>query len=263
MLKKMTFALLMTGLLASCVSDKDMKDKIKAAMKEDPTILTEAIKANPSTILMALQDAAQAARSDFEKKQREDEAKKLEESFDTPLKAEIRPESIRGNKNAPIVLVEYSDFECPFCTRGFQTVQELMKKYGDKIQFVYKHLPLSFHKQAMIASQYYEAILIQDREKAFKFHDLIFEDQKGLARGEAFLETLAKKVGADMGRLKKDIKSEAVQKIIDADLAEAAQFGIQGTPGFLLNGVPIKGAYPIDHFDEIIAKLKEKGKISI
>ena len=96
--------------------------------------------------------------------------------YDSPLEPKIRDdESIRGNKNAPLTLVEYSDFECPFCARGYNTVMELLKKYGTNIRFVYKHLPLSFHKQAMVASKYYEALRLQNPELAFKFHDEIYK----------------------------------------------------------------------------------------
>jgi protein-disulfide isomerase len=140
---------------------------------------------------------------------------------------------------------------------------ELMKKYEGKIRFAYKHLPLSFHPQAMPASQYYEAIRLQSPEKAWEFHDRIYKDQRKLQNGEAFLKAVAKELKVDMGKLAKDVKSEAVQKRIDADMAEAAKFGFQGTPGFLLNGVPVKGAYPTAHFDGIIQELSKRGKISL
>ena len=109
-------------------------------------------------------------------------------------------ESYRGNKDAPITLVEYSDFQCPYCSRGYKTVLSLLDKYKDKIRFVYKHLPLSFHPQAMITSQYYEALRLQSAEKAFKFHDKVYDEQKKLENGESFLKEVAKSVGADMGK---------------------------------------------------------------
>ena len=152
--------------------------------------------------------------------------------------AEIRKdEAIRGPKDAPLTLVEYSDFECPFCSRGYETVVSLLKKYDGKIRFIYKHLPLSFHEQAMISAKYYEAIRLQDEKKAFAFHDEVFKNQRKLKNGESFLQATAKQVGADMGKLKKDLNSEAVQRRIDEDTKEAGNFGMQGTPGFLLNGV--------------------------
>ena len=74
---------------------------------------------------------------------------------------------------------------------------------------------------------------------------------------------MAKQSGADMKRLAKDVKSKAVISRVEDDIKEAAKFGFQGTPGFLLNGIPVRGAYPIDHFEKIIAKLKEKGKVDL
>lgn len=246
--------------LTACTSKED----IKKMMKENPDIITEAIEANPDKFIDSLNNAVKKSQELMAKKRDEDEGKALEESFSNPLVAEIRSdEMIRGKKDAPLTLIEYSDFECPFCARGYATVMELMKKYDGKIRFVYKHLPLSFHPQAMIASQYYEAMRLQSEEKAAQFHDRIYQDQRKLQGGEGFLKALAKELKADMNKLAKDVKSEAVQKRIDADVAEAGKFGFQGTPGFLLNGVPVRGAYPASHFDELIEKLKSKGKLSI
>lgn len=239
------------------------KDDLKKMMKENPEIITEAIEANPNKFIDALNNAVKAAQEGEGKRREEEEKKALEESFNNPLQADLSGYEYRGTKDAPITLVEYSDFECPFCSRGFGTVMELMKKYEGKIRFAYKHLPLSFHPQAMPAAQYYEAIRMQSPEKAWKFHDAVYSNQRALQNGEKFLEAEAKKVGADMAKLKKDVKSEAVQKRIDADMAEAAKFGFQGTPGFLLNGIPVKGAYPTSHFDGLIEELKKRGKITL
>lgn len=240
------------------------ESQLKETLKKNPSILTEAIKANPSEFIEALNEAVKVARDDMAKKKEEEEKKQLEEYFDKPLQAEIREdEMIRGTKGAPITLIEYSDFECPYCSRGYKTVMEVLEKYEGKVQFVFKHLPLSFHPNAMPAAQYYEALRLQSEDKAAKFHDEIFENQSKLRQGESFLKALAKKVGGDMDKLAKDVKSDAVKKRIEQDLAEAKKFGFQGTPGFLLNGIPVKGAYPTAHFVDLIEKLKEKGKISL
>lgn len=256
--------LLLLSLAALMATACTSKDDIKKMLKENPDIITEAIEANPVKFIDALNNAVKIAQ-EGEGKRREDEEKKaLEDSFNNPLVPEIRAdESFRGNKDAPITLVEYSDFECPFCSRGFGTVTELLKKYDGKIRFVYKHLPLSFHPQAMPASQYYEAIRLQDPKKAWEFHDRIYKDQRKLQNGEAFLKSIAKDLKVDMTKLAKDIKSEAVQKRIDADMAEAAKYGFQGTPGFLLNGIPVKGAYPTSHFDGLIDELVKRGKVKL
>ncbi len=255
---------LVTMALVLAVSCTTSKEDIKKMMKENPDIITESIKANPAKFIEALNEAVKLSQEGEGKRREEEEKKQLETSFTNPLLAEIRSdENFRGNKDAPITLIEYSDFECPFCSRGFNTVMELMEKYKGKIRFAYKHLPLSFHPQAMPASQYYEAIRLQSPDKAWKFHDAIYKNQRKLQNGEAFLKAEAKSLGVDMNRLAKDVKSEAVQTRIDADMAEAAKFGFQGTPGFLLNGIPVKGAYPSSHFDGIIEELKKRGKITL
>jgi predicted DsbA family dithiol-disulfide isomerase len=115
----------------------------------------------------------------------------------------------------------------------------------------------------MIASQYYEAIRLQSAEKAFKFHDKIYDEQKKLDNGEAFLKDIAKSVGADMAKLAKDVNSEAVIKRIKDDEAEAGKYGFQGTPGFILNGIPVKGAYPVEHFVGLVDELVKRGKLKL
>lgn len=260
-MKKILGALVALGLMAGCNSE----EQIKKVLKENPDLLIQAVKAKPVEFIDALNEAVKVAQKGEAERRETEEKKQLDDAFNNPLQPSLRgDETYRGGpKDAPLVLVEYSDFECPFCTRGFKTVQGLLSKYGDKITFVYKHLPLSFHQNAMIASQYYEALRLQDAQKAFKFHDYVYENQKELRNGEKFLKDAAKKAGADMAKLENDVKSEAVKKRIEEDMAEAEKFGFQGTPGFIFNGVPVKGAYPQSHFEDIVTKLKEKGKISI
>jgi protein-disulfide isomerase len=261
---KLLVVLMSAILVVSCTSDEKMKQQITKILKDDPKVLTEAIEKHPAEFIEALQKAAKTAQEEMGKNREADDKKKLEESFDKPLVAEIRKdESIRGPKNAQLTLVEYSDFECPFCTRGFETVTALLKKYDGKIRFIYKHLPLSFHEQAMISAKYYEAIRLQDEKKAFAFHDEIFKNQRKLKNGVAFLDATAKQVGADLAKVKKDLNSEAVTKRIEADMKEAGSFGMQGTPGFLLNGVPVRGAYPPEFFDNIISELEKRGKVKL
>jgi protein-disulfide isomerase len=260
-MKKMMLLLLMLSLfLASCVDKKQVAEIIK----KNPEILTDAIKEHPALFIEALNEAVKNAQADQRTKQEEEERKKLEEAFDKPLEANIRNDELfRGNKNGVITIVEYSDFECPFCRRGYQTVLELLKKFDGKIRFVYKHLPLNFHPNAMPASQYYEALRIQNGDLAIKFHDELYENQGKIKNGESYFKEVAKKLGADMKKLEKDIKSSEVEKRIQEDMDEAGKFGFSGTPGFLVNGVPVRGAYPTSHFEEIIKKLQEKGKLKL
>lgn len=256
-------SLMLLSLMAVSCQQANEK-QIGEMLKKNPNLITDAIKANPSEFIEALNEAVKIAQKDQRAKQEEAEKKKLEDSFNNPMIPAIDDNDvIRGKKGAPITLVEYSDFECPFCSRGYETVNALLKKYDGKIQFVYKHLPLSFHPNAMPAAQYYEAIALQSKDKAGKFHDELFENFSKIKTGEKFFKAVAKKLGVNMSRLAKDIDSETVRKRIQEDLDEAKKFGFQGTPGFLFNGVPVKGAYPPAHFDGIVEELKKRGKLKL
>ncbi|OIQ19734.1 MAG: thiol:disulfide interchange protein [Bacteriovorax sp. MedPE-SWde] len=263
-MKKFMTLLVAAVLMTSCVSDK----QIKEAILKDPNLIADAIKKHPAEVMQALQVAARDARDVLAKRRESDEKKKLLESIDKPLNPEIRDDdAIRGTRGAPITLVEYSDFQCPYCTKGFtDVVQPLLDKYKGKVAFVYKHLPLSFHKEARLAAKYYEGLRVQSDELAFKFHDELFKQdaqQKLRQYKEKYLKKLAKKVGGNMSKLAKAVKSKAIDDRIKADEAEARKFGIQGTPGFLLNGVPVRGAYPLSYFENILGLLKEKGKLKL
>ena len=136
-------------------------------------------------------------------------------------------------------------------------MEKLREKYGVDLRFVYKHLPLSsIHPQALPAARYMEAISLQSEDKAWNFYDIVFKNQGQLS--ESFYEQTTKSLGVDLDRLAADLKSEHVAAAIDADVKEAGEMGFTGTPGFLLNGVPIRGAYAIDYFENIINKLAQK-----
>lgn len=260
-MKKILLALLFTTLLFGGCSSKD---DIAETLKSNPKIIIDALEKDPEMFLDFLERLTSKARELQAKKRRESEDQEVVERMTNPLKPEIREdEMIRGTKGAPLVLVEYSDFECPFCSRGYNTVMELLKSYEGKIQFIYKHLPLSFHQNAKMASYYFEAVRIQDEKKAAKFHDELYQNQSKLKNGTKYFDKVAKSLGVDMGKLAKDIKSEAVAKRVQSDMDEAEKFGFSGTPGFLLNGIPVKGAYPKSHFDMLVNKLKESGKIKL
>lgn len=229
--------------------------QMERTLKNNPEILFNTIKAHPKAFLDTVNEAVELAKAEMANQA-------MEQDFSNRKEPSVSEErAIFGPKDAPITIVEYSDFQCPFCTRGYQTIKQVKEKYGDKVRVLYKHLPLDIHPQALPAAQYYEAIALQDTAKAEKFHDIIFEKQEQLnEKKEKFLDQATKDVGADLAKVKKDIKSEEVNKRINADMEEAQKFGFSGTPGFLVNGVAIRGAYPAEHFSSIIDKLMAEKK---
>ncbi|MCK5882148.1 MAG: thioredoxin domain-containing protein [Bacteriovoracaceae bacterium] len=259
MIKFVASVLLLTSLVG-CVSESDIKE----ILKKDPTVLTEAIKANPTAILNALREASKLAQAEQGKDRQKKEEQELEKAMENPLKPVVdKSVAFIGDINAPIVLVEYSDFECPYCARGYNTVMSLKKKYGKKILFIYKHLPLSFHPKARPSAEYFEALRTVSEKMAFKFHDALYEDQKKVKSITASFKAFAKKNGLNAKKLSKIAKSAKVAAKIKADETEAAKFGMRGTPGFIINGVPVRGAYPPAYFEKIISTLQAKGKLKL
>lgn len=238
-------------LLASCAPSAK---QIKEAVEKDPSIVFTAIEKAPDQFIEVVMKAQQSAQKVAGERAQQEEQKQREEEYKNPLKPEIEEgRVIFGNKSAPITIVEYSDFQCPYCSRGYQTMKQIKKEYGDKVRLVFKHLPLDFHPLAVPAARYFEAIAQQDHAKAEKFHDLVFENQGEMqGKGEALFKELAKKTGADMKKVEAALKSEKITQRINADTAEAQKFNFSGTPGYLVNGISLKGAYPFAAFKEII-----------
>lgn len=226
-----------------------LKDEIAKLLKENPDLVLQILRENDMAILDLMEGASQ-------KRYMMQEEARMEKSFENPLTPEIEPtRAIRGNKDAKITIVEYSDFQCPYCSRAYYTVNELLKKYAGKVRLIYKHLPLDMHSQAMSAAQYFEAITKQDPEKAWKFHDIIFENPDVLKNGEQGLQKTAASLGLDQQQLKKALKNKDIKAQIEKDVKEAKKFGFNGTPSFLINGVALRGAHPQESFSKIIDKL--------
>lgn len=230
---------------------------VKKIIEENPDIVFNVIEKHPAKFMEVVKKAARNAEQKTAGQREVEEKKALEEEFKNPKKPDVTGNRVTfgGNESAAITIIEYSDFQCPFCTRGYNTMNEVKKKYGDKVRIIYKHLPLAFHPLAEPAARYFEAIAIQSHKKAEKFHDYVFENQEKLKTDkQKFLNKAAKKVGANLKKVLKDIDSEKVTALIEKDKAEAGKYGFSGTPGFLVNGVSVKGAFPMSHFEMIIEK---------
>lgn len=245
-----TVGILSLAFVACAPSSKQLKE----AIEKDPSIVFAAIEKDPEKFIEVVNKAAREAQGKTAEKAAQEENKKRDEEFANPLKPEIDPNRVaKGNPGAKVTIVEYSDFECPYCARGYQTMKEVLKAYPNDVKVIFKHLPLEFHPKALPAAKYFEAVARQGGDKAFKFHDIIFENQADFkSKGEAFLKDAVKKAGADLKKVEKDLNDASIMDRINADTAEAQKFGITGTPGFIVNGVSVKGAYPFSEFKSII-----------
>lgn len=166
---------------------------------------------------------------------------------------------VLGNPKAPVTLVVFSDFQCPFCKRIESTFEELRKTYGTSIRFVWKNNPLPFHKNAVPAANFAMEARSQKGDQTFwAAHDLLFGEQQNLS--EQTLEGFAKQLGLDVQKTMAAVRTEKWKSVIDADKALADKLEARGTPATFVNGRFLTGAQPLERFKTIIDEELQKAK---
>jgi protein-disulfide isomerase len=153
-----------------------------------------------------------------------------------------------GPQSAKVTIVEFSDFQCPYCSKASRTVQQLRETYGDKIRVVFKQHPLPFHDNASLAAQ--AAAEANAQGSFWPFHDRLFANQKALARTD--LEATAQALGLDMARFRSALDSGVHKPHVEQDTAQAIALGAGGTPAFFINGRLLSGAQPLEVFKQAI-----------
>jgi len=167
---------------------------------------------------------------------------------------EVGEAPVLGKEDAAVTIVEWSDFQCPFCNRALPTLKQIQSEYGDRVRIVFKHLPLSIHPQAPAAHAASEAAHRQGQ--FWEMHDRIFENQRDL--DPATFERYAQEMGLDVDQFKKDVASASVKQRIDEDESQASKLGVTGTPAFFINGRFLSGAQPFANFKRVIDGELEK-----
>jgi protein-disulfide isomerase len=182
----------------------------------------------------------------------EDHLKKL----DTPVKINIEGEPAKGPANAKITLVEFSDFQCPYCAQAAGKLDELMKKYPNDIRLVYRQYPIFLiHSQAKLAAR--ASLAAQAQGKFWPLHDLMFRNNEKLSQENILL--WAKQVGLNMDKFNKDLESPAIAKALDRSIQEADDIGVLGTPTVFLNGQRYNGELDPAELGKVVAEeLKKK-----
>jgi protein-disulfide isomerase len=162
----------------------------------------------------------------------------------------------KGPSDAPVTVIEFSDFECPFCGRIEPTLAKIEKNYGDQIRFVFRQFPLSVHPHAQKAA---EASLCADEQgKFWEMHDAMFDDQHSL--GVEQLRSKAASLGLDADKFNACLDGDKFNSRIQADIADGQKAGVGGTPALFVNGRFINGAVPYDDIAKVIDdELARKG----
>lgn len=173
-----------------------------------------------------------------------------------PVKVDVAGAPALGPANAPVTLVAFLDFQCPYCARSAPTLERLTKEYGNRLRLVFKHFPLPMHAHALDAAKAAQAA--EEQGKFWPMHDRIFKNRNAL--DPKSLRADAKAVGLDMAAYDAAVKSPQVLAKIQADIAEGQRVGVHGTPTFVLNGSLFSGALPYDamkaRVDQALAQAK-------
>ncbi len=222
--------------VSSAPVDAKLKEQVLQIIRDNPEVILESVQA-------------------YQQRQ-QDEQKNARQSFLQQLKT--NPKVVIGTSpttdatGQKIVLIEFSDFQCPFCARAHLTVDQFMAKHQNKVALVYKHFPLTnIHPQAMPAAK--AAWAAQQQGKFWEYHNALFEQQKQLS--EELYGTIAKQLNLNLDQFNRDRHSPAAEAAIQKDMQMAQALGIEGTPFFVLNGETFSGAVELSEMEKVLAQV--------
>jgi protein-disulfide isomerase len=217
---------------------------------------------------MTKESVAPRIKQYLEGQQQTEARQKFFDSLEAKYKVDYSMEPIRvavesagfpaqGPTTAPVTIVEFSDFQCPFCSRLKPELEQVKAKYGDKVRIVFRQFPLAMHENAQKAAE--AALCANDQGKFWQMHDAMFNDQAGLTPDA--LKAKAKTIGLNAQTFNACLDSDKHTKEIQADMAAGQAAGVQGTPAMFVNGRFINGAVPVEQITHVIdEELKHPGQ---
>jgi len=236
----------------------------KARVISDAEV-NEFIQVNKARIPAGLTDPKPQARQMLEKQTRDARLSAFMSNLRDQYKVEIlMPEPVvpavqvntkgapaLGPEKAPITILEFSDFQCPYCKTAVQTLKRISEKYGDRVRLVYRHFPLpDIHPRAMEAAL--AGSCAAEQGKFWPYHDVLFNNQQKLEKAD--LIRYGGEVGLSVGQFEKCMASPKAAAVVSDDIAEARALGLSTTPTFFINGRVLLGAQPYENFEKLIER---------
>ncbi|MDR0338788.1 MAG: thioredoxin domain-containing protein [Desulfovibrio sp.] len=244
-----TFGFGLTASAADVAADRAYHEALKKAvsevLKENPDILLNILKENSEMVLEIAQQGNTLRKRKAMLAQWEQDAK-------SPKTIDLQGRPFRGKKTAPLTIVAYSDFTCPYCRQAEYVMQQILKKYDGKVRMSFKPLPKD-EPFSLAAAKYSIAAFRLDEAKGWEFFDALFKNIEQYEReGDDFLKNTAVALGYDFKKLKSEAGSAQVQEMLDTDRKEADRYGISGTPHFLVGNLLVRGVVSKDLFEEAV-----------
>lgn len=213
------------------------------------SLVMSAIKRNPDQLANVLHDYALEKKAEAEKQQIRADAK-------NPVLFDLTNAPRKGSQDAKYKFVILTDYQCPYCSKVEETISELEDEYGEDMQIAYKHYPLPFHKEAEPAAR--AAWAAGEQGRFFDYSEKLFENQRKL-NSDLYL-AIAKELGLNISKFRLDQESQRAKTIVAEDLREAKAKGFSGTPIVIVNGIPVKGAYPLEYFEMVLEVIDEQAE---
>ena len=171
----------------------------------------------------------------------------------TKLKFPVgKKDFISGSEKAKITLVEYGDYQCPYCGQAYPIVKKIQEKLGDDLRFVFRNFPLAeMHPYAMNAAE--AALSSGEQGKFWQMHDSLYEHQNAL--DEKYLVKYAEELGLDTSKFKNDLRNQTFSSRIEEDFLSGVRSGVNGTPTFFINGIRHDGSFEFEPFLSMLKKM--------
>jgi len=242
------------GLVLLCVGLNSCSIPTQAGSSQPTDAQLEAkvlqiIRSRPEVILESVQA--------YQKKQQEQQQqaqKAFLQGMKSNPKSVIGESPITGASQQKIVLLEFSDFQCPYCGKAHETLKQFMAKHQNQVTLVYKHLPLTaIHPEAMPAAK--AAWAAGQQGKFWEFHNALFTQQDKL--GESLYVATAKALNLDLKRFDQDRNGNAASAAIQKDVEMAQKIGVSGTPFVVMNGLPLSGAAELPELEALLAQVSK------
>lgn len=172
-----------------------------------------------------------------------------------PVPAISNNDYVKGGANAKVVLIEYTDFECPFCLRHHNTMNQILAEYGDQVKYVLRHFPLSFHPNAQKAAEAAECA--GEQGKFYEMCDALFKSNEDQTMGLEKFKAIAKELGLNTSTFNSCLDDGKYAEKINSEAAAGQMAGVDGTPATFINGQLVSGALPFENFKDIVDSLIE------
>jgi predicted DsbA family dithiol-disulfide isomerase len=248
------------GLTADKLVEREISSKLTPPTETDLKAMYDQAKANGQPL-----PPYEQIKPQIVKYQTDQNRAKLKKAFVDKLRAESKVQVLlppllmpkqeiaaegqsRGPSSAPVTIVEFSDYQCPYCSRAEETVKKVMDEYKGKVRLFYRDYPLPFHAQAEKASE--AALCAADQNKYWEMHEKLFANQQAL--GVPQLKEHAKGLGLDQAKFDKCLDGGDKAKEVEVSRKAGEEAGVNGTPHFFINGRPLSGAQPFEEFKKVI-----------